>query len=461
MTRRLVIAQLLIAAFVLVVVEVPLGLTYTGRAEDRLLADVERDARVLATLVEERVEAGDVEGVQRIAAEYAKQAKGRVVVTDDTGVSVVDTSAAGGAARDFSTRPEVKKALSGSQATGIRSSSTLGQEMAYATVPVSTQGRVIGVIRLSFPTTAMREQVRTSRLWLAALSVLVLAAVAAIGWLIARWVLHPVDELEEGARRLADGDLSGRASVHRGPPELRRLADTFNEMAARVESLVRSQQVFVADASHQLRTPLTVLRLRIESLDDAVTDGSPDPEEIHRDVEVVIDELDRLTRIVEGLLALSRAEGVAQVETVDVAESARSAVQRWDALAEERGVALRATTPEGADARCLAGGIDQILDNLIDNAIEVAPAGSIIDVVVDHRTDDVSLEVRDRGPGMSATERDRATDRFWRAPGAATGGTGLGLAVVDELVKASGGSVALREPEVGPGLVVEASFPAG
>lgn len=462
MTRRLVLSYLLIAAFVLLLVEVPLGATFAGRARDRLLADVERDARVLAVMVEEHLEAGDVGGARSLAEGYARRTGGRVVVTDSSGSSLLDTAAPSSGRRDFSTRPEIRTAMSGTQDTGIRRSTTLDSELAYAAVPVSSGGRLIGVVRISFPTTGMRQQVRTNLLRLVALSLLVLGAVGCVGWLVARWAVAPIDELERGAERLAGGDLSGRASVGRGPPELRQLADTFNDMAARVESLVESQRAFVADGAHQLRTPLTVLRLRIESIEEALESGSAEPGRLHGDVEVILDELDRLTLIVEGLLALARAEGGTPVVSLDVAAIARSAVQRWDALAEERGVELRLDVPAGGvTARCVEHGTDQILDNLLDNALDVAPVGSVVDVAVWGSGEVVTISVRDRGPGLTASEQSRATDRFWRAPGAPSGGTGLGLAVVEELARTSGGSVDLHDPPSGPGLVADVHLPIG
>lgn len=459
MTRRLVLAAVLIAAFVLLIVEVPLGLTYTGRAQDRLLADVERDARVLAGLVEERVEAGDQAGVVSAAERYSTQTGGRVVVTDADGLSLVDTEASGSDPRDFSTRPEMAAALDGSQATGIRTSATLGEELAYATVPISSDGRITGVVRVSFPTEETREKVRDNWLRLGLLSLLVLAAAASFGWVIAQWAVSPIEQLEAGARQLAGGDLRGRTAVDRGPPELRRLSRTFDDMATRIESLVGAQQAFVADASHQLRTPLTVLRLRVESMDAAI-DAGADPETLRHDMDAVGTELERLMRVVEGLLALARAEGSATLSPVDVAGCARSAHDRWDALAEEEGVTIRVDAPARATASAVAGAIDQVLDNLLDNAIEVAPAGTTIDVTVSDGDEHVVLTVRDRGPGMGDEDRSHATERFWRGSGAAAGGTGLGLAIVSELTRASGGSVTLRSPQPGPGLEVEVRLPS-
>ncbi len=460
MTRRLILSYVLLAAFVLVIVELPLGLTYAARAQDRLLADIERDARVLAGLVEERVESGDGAAVATITEQYAEESRGRVVVTDPEGIGLVDTDRPDDPPRDFSTRPEIAAALAGTQATGIRRSDTLDEELAYVAVPISSDGQLNGVVRVSFPTEEVREQVRDNWLRLGLLSVLVLAGAASLGWLVARWATGPVEQLEDGARRLADGDLSGRAEVEHGPPELQHLAITFNDMAARLEVLVRSQRAFVADASHQLRTPLTALRLRIESL-EATMDDRGDPDTARADLEAIDAELERLGQLVEGLLALARSESATGTVVVDAAELAEDTITRWSALAEEQGVMLVLDAPPSAPARCVAGGLEQVLDNLLDNALVVAPHGSAVQMEVSDELDAVRVSVRDHGPGLSLADRARATDRFWRAPGAPSGGTGLGLAIASELVTVSGGSLTLEDPAEGPGLAVEIRLPHG
>jgi signal transduction histidine kinase len=458
-TRRLVLSYVLLAAFVLLVVELPLGLTYAARAQDRLLADIERDARVLGGLVEERVEAGDDAAVATIAEQYTNRSTGRVVVTDAEGLSVVDTERPGDAPRDFSTRPEIATALAGSQATGTRRSDTLGEELAVVAVPISSDGQLNGVVRVSFPTEQVREQVLDNWLRLGLLSILVLAGAASLGWLIARWAVGPIDELESGARRLADGDLSARAEVSHGPPELQHLASTFDDMAARLEVLVGSQRAFVADASHQLRTPLTALRLRIESLEDTALSDDAEPELARSDLDAIDAELERLGRMVEGLLALARSETTTGTETIDAATVTAAAVERWQPLAAEHDVQVRLDAPSSAPARAVPGGLDQILDNLLDNALGVAPTGTSVEVRVEESDGEVVLVVRDRGRGMAAEERSRATDRFWRAPNATQGGTGLGLAIASELAAASGGSLHLSDPPDGPGLLVEVRLP--
>ncbi|MCZ7529774.1 MAG: HAMP domain-containing histidine kinase [Acidimicrobiia bacterium] len=213
-------------------------------------------------------------------------------------------------------------------------------------------------------------------------------------------------------------------------------------MAERLEELVGSQRAFVADASHQLRTPLTALRLRLENLESTA------PAAASADLEAGTREVARLGRLVEGLLAIARAEGMRpERRPVDAATVARERVEAWAPLAEERGLHLTLDAEHDAPALAVEGALDQVLDNLLDNAMEATPEGGTITVTVDTDEDEVTVHVIDDGPGMSDDERSRAFDRFWRGAAGDTAGSGLGLAIVRQLVSASGGRVELHDAD--------------
>lgn len=457
MNRQIVGAALLLAATILLLVEVPLGVIYTDRAQDRLLAEVERDARVLAALIEQELVTDDLSSVSRITDRYAERTDGRVVVTDLDGIAVVDTASDRATTADFSERPEVIAALAGSQDSGIAESDTMDEEFGYVAVPIFSNAEIIGAMRVSEPTVEMRQRIRNTWATLGVLAIVVLSAAAAGAWFIARWAVRPVAALEGAANRLAAGELSERTGVRRGPPELQRLSATFDDMAARLEVLVASQQQFIADASHQLRTPLTAMRLRIESIEDRLraTGSSETSEEdcaMERDLEAVTAELERLTELVDRLLALARTEAAVAVREIDLAQLAREAVDRWLPVAEARSVALHYAGADAAPAREATGAVAQILDNLIDNAVTASPSGAVIEVGVrqaDQPGGPATLTVRDHGPGLTDEQLRRATDRFWRAPGAPSGGSGLGLAIVTELAALSNGCLRLGSPADG------------
>ena len=155
--------------------------------------------------------------------------------------------------------------------------------------------------------------------------------------------------------------------------------------------------------------------------------------------------MERLADLVGGLLALARADtGTASVATVDAVATARERVSHWTPLADERGVRIRAEAATPAPARIAEGKLVQVLDNLIANALEVAPGGTTVTVSVRRGDDATEIHVVDEGPGLTAEQRERAFDRFWRA-GSGAGGSGLGLAIVRRLVETDEGSAALED----------------
>ncbi|MBJ7282513.1 MAG: HAMP domain-containing protein, partial [Acidimicrobiia bacterium] len=199
------------------------------------------------------------------------------VVVGPTGVLRADSSPLPGSAssRSFADRPEFIKALGGREADGTRFSNTLGRDLLYVAVPLVSNGAVIGAVRLSFDTSYVNNRIQRVWIGLAALAVAILALVFLVSLRLAQIVTQPVSELESAAKQLGTGDLTARAEVPKSPSELRLLATSFNATAARLESLVESQRAFVADASHQLRTPLQAMRLRLENLEHDVADGKP------------------------------------------------------------------------------------------------------------------------------------------------------------------------------------------
>jgi signal transduction histidine kinase len=196
------------------------------------------------------------------------------------------------------------------------------------------------------------------------------------------------------------------------------------------DSLIRPQRAFASDASHQLRTPLTALLLRIERAREAVLTDPVTADDRLGDAEI---EVERLSSIVEGLLAIARSEGGASdIEPFDLAALAKDRVENWRALAEERDVTIAYEGPDTASALALTTAPEQIIDNLVDNAITHSPEGTAVLVRVREFAKEVELTVIDAGPGMTAEQCDRAFDRFWRAD-STKDGSGLGLAIVKHI----------------------------
>jgi signal transduction histidine kinase len=254
------------------------------------------------------------------------------------------------------------------------------------------------------------------------------------------------------AGRVANGDLRARAKLE-GSREQRSLAASFNEMTDRIARLVQAHRDFVADASHQLRTPLTGLRLRLEEVKESgLTQVG------NAGLKAALVEVDRLASTVDELLVLSRA-GERQLvgSSLDLADLAAAAVERWRSSASARGMKL-GHRQEGERSLVWAARVDveRVLDTLVENAVHYSPPGTCISIV----SGSGRVEVRDRGPGIPADERDAVFDRFHRGRAGLAGpaGSGLGLAIARELTRGWGGDVTI-EDRPGGGSIAVVSLP--
>ncbi|MGW5052519.1 sensor histidine kinase [Actinokineospora sp. NPDC004072] len=326
--------------------------------------------------------------------------------------------------------------------------------------PVLVDADVRGAVVSVSPTDRIRTRVLWWWLLIAAGGVAAFALALLVAVPVIQWILRPVRRLDDATGALVGAVVGGRevepvGSAH-GPPELRRLGRSFDQMAASVADALAAQRAFVADASHQLRNPLTALKLRLANLEGHVDEAA----EVHR--EAAAAEADRLKRILDELLAMARAEGAAgDLVPVDVDQVVAERVADWDVVALARGIDLDIEGLAGdVVALAPARGVDGILDALLDNALKFTPPGERVRVVVsatDHR---VELAVRDHGPGLRPEELERATDRFWRSHAHQNvPGSGLGLAIVSRVVEKAGGDLRLDLPE-GGGLRVTVVLPA-
>jgi signal transduction histidine kinase len=254
-------------------------------------------------------------------------------------------------------------------------------------------------------------------------------------------VLRPVRVLDATTHDIATGRLKSRVAPAGGPPELQRLARSFNEMADNVESVLEQQRAFVADASHQLRNPLSALLLRIELL---ALELPEDNEEIAS----VRTEGKRLTQVLDDLLDLALAEHAeADVRLTDVGALAAERVASWQPVAGSRGVRLAGNCPPvtaWADPITLSSALDAV----IDNAVKFTPEGESVEVTVASNGESSTIVVTDGGPGLGDEDLARIGDRFWRsAVHQNVKGSGLGLSISRALLAAGGGSIAYDHHE--------------
>jgi signal transduction histidine kinase len=326
--------------------------------------------------------------------------------------------------------------------------------------PVLADGEVRGAVVTVSPNDSVRHRVL---LWwvvivvggMLALSLAVLVALPVVGW-----TLRPVRRLDEATGTLVAAVVSGRpvdpVDDGHGPAELRHLSRSFDQMAASVSDTLAAQRAFVADASHQLRNPLTALRLRLSNLE-----GHVDTEEAEHH-SAALAETDRLNQIVDDLLSMARSEGIGNdLVPVDVVATVSTRLTDWEAVADSRHVQLVLTKPaEPVTAMAPPRSVEMMLDALLDNALKFTAEGTGIAVDVSVVDDRVRVAVRDHGPGLQPEELERATDRFWRSSvHQNVTGSGLGLSIVRRLAERAGGSVQLDLPN-GGGLRVTVELPA-
>jgi signal transduction histidine kinase len=318
--------------------------------------------------------------------------------------------------------------------------------------PVVRDGDVVAVVVTDSPTRQMRSKITEGWTVIAAgeAAAMLLAVGAAIR--LTGWVLLPVRVLDAATHGIATGRMNSRVAAAGGPPELRRLAVSFNEMADNVEDVLEQQRAFVADASHQLRNPLAALLLRIELLALELPDGNAE-------IASVRTEGRRLARVLDDLLDLALAEHTsAELRLTDIGELAAERVAAWRPVAEEKGVML---TGAGGAVTAWADPIalSSALDAVIDNAVKFTPAGGEVTVTAGREGAMSTLVINDGGPGLTDDEITRIGDRFWRSNRHQNvKGSGLGLSISRALLTVGGGSIAYAHGEP-RGLRVTLSVP--
>jgi two-component system, OmpR family, sensor kinase len=421
---------------------VPLASTLSGRVDTEVRSEARGQADLVAASANDLVEPPQRAELATLADTAAGAVRGRVLIVDADGRLLADSEGAP-LGRSYRSRPEIASALAGRPEQLERASDTLGEGLLATAVPIIHNGRPVGAVRVTQSTDAVDRAVREQIVGLALVGLLVVLLGLAVGWVLAGQISRPVRRLDEAARRVAEGDLSVRAKVE-GGAEQQSLARTFNVMTERLGRLLASQREFVADASHQLRTPLAGLRLRIEAA-EAETD---DPE-VRAELAAAQRELDRLALMVAELLELSRAgERELPGERLDLGDAAGRAAARWAGAAAERDQEVVAEPGDGHVTWCARPDADRVLDALIENALHYSPAGSTVRVAV-HAG---GIDVLDEGSGPAPGEEEAVFERFRRGAAGRTGptGTGLGLPIARELARRWGGDVTLeRRPEGG------------
>ena len=444
----------------LAVQDIPLVQYLRSVETDRITTALERDSFAIAGRAEETLETSSPEGneyIQSAITKYSVESGARVVVLDINGVAIADSESLDSIGTSFLSRPEVAEALAGTVSVGRRFSTTANQELLYVAVPIINGPQTLGAVRLTFPASVVDDAVNQRLrgiIYVAGITLLVSALVAL---LLALGITRRLSNLKNVTEEFSNGNYKVRAEVTGGAPEIRSLAQSFNTMADQLDKLISQQKAFAGDASHQLRTPLTALQIRLER---AVEMLQEDPSGAAERIEAAMVETDRLQRLVEGLLLLSRSENIDKIsrDINDAAEIARERFENWEALAGEQGVALVLDVPQKALILAIPGALEQVIDNYIDNALGIVSPNSTIKLQITVDSDFTKISIIDEGPGIPEADIAKAFNRFWRAK-SDTHGSGLGLAIVDRLATASGGRAELVNLNPN-GLSADAYFPS-
>ncbi|MEO3806136.1 ATP-binding protein [Nonomuraea sp. B1E8] len=463
MHRRLLVVLVPLAVLLVAALGVPLSVTVAEREIQETYVDRLNDVGRFSSLAETALSTGRTEALQQELARYHELYGIPVAVIDTSGTVLLGPSDAyQEAARKEPALPRiVTAALAGARPEPSGEWAPWDDSALVVAEPVGRDSEVVGAVVTISDLSKTRSRILARWARLAALGLLPLIALVAVAWPVSAWVLRPVRELDAASSRISQGDLTIRADAEAGPAELRRLAESFNTMMDAVENAVQRQRAFVSDASHQLRNPLTSLRLAVESLEPHLgpADGAGDGRQVYA---VAVDELKAMQRMLNSLQASARMESIRTASPVDLDAVLATRVDRWRALTENAGQTLTVDVPPGLRLLEPSGGLGSILDELISNALRLSDARA---VEVTARADPgaaggpgggpgggsgaggvVTIAVRDDGQGIDASERVQALRRFWRSPRHQNvPGTGLGLAICADLVGAAGGELRLED----------------
>jgi signal transduction histidine kinase len=435
----------LLAAFaytllvVIVALEVPLGSNLDKRVNSEVEAGSAGQAQIIAANA-----AGQLDkpaALARTARSAALQLPGQVQITDEHGGLLADSqgTTAPGATVASSSRPELLAALDGEVSQVHRGSG--GDETLFTAVPLVRAGRTVGAVSVSQGIEEVNSALRDDIVALIGIGALALILGLGVAWILAGSIARPLRSLGDAARRRAHGDVGARAREI-GSREQVEVAREFNEMADRLEAVLESQRAFVADASHQLRTPLTGLRLRLEAAEVKTSDPA-----VEKEVAAAEREIQRVEALVSDLLELASSEQPAEHQEANLSEAVSSAAERWRGPAAEGRHEVATEGNGDVHVNAAPRELAAILDNLLENAIKYSPQGSPVRIECKARDGAASVGVLSQSGPLDKETARRAFERFYR--GDAGSGTGLGLAIVAALARRRGGEAKLRNVDGG------------
>jgi two-component system, OmpR family, sensor kinase len=431
----------------------------------------------LAVLVTPLFLNADSEGLQTTLEDTSGELGGRLMVLDLSGKVQADSfSELNGTRLEL---PEVASILLGEQTVdyGVHG---LGQHaswsilsyfeqqtpddswVSYSSAALTDQGETVGVLLYSSSIGDMMADLVKLQRSMAVYFLIAAAAAAVIALILSSVITKPIDLLTRGIQRMGRGDLSVRVPV-KGGGELKKLAETFNSMSEKLERLDKSRNQFVSNASHELKTPLSTMKILLENIIYQPDMDLKVRTEFLTDVNM---EIDRLNLIISDLLTLVSMDTKAmrlRLETFKLADAVKEVVQRLSVVAEQKHQEIKVSLSDGCEMHADYAKLTQAVYNILDNAIKYTPQGGLIRVRLIRSGRNAVLTIADNGPGIPKEDQAHIFDRFYRVDKARsrnTGGTGLGLSIVHQFVLMHGGNVTVDSVE-GNGSTFTIELPMG
>jgi two-component system phosphate regulon sensor histidine kinase PhoR len=432
--------------------------------------DLESRARLIQHQTSHHFASANIAALKRLAEKLGQPGEQRVTLILPNGTVAGDSNENPTRMDNHADRPEVKEAFAGKTGSSVRYSQTVKANLMYVALPINQSGQLLGVVRLSIPLTVVDETLK-EMLWKIILAGLLIALAATpVSLYISRRISRPLSDMKDNAERFASGQLDSRIRVE-GPDDVIRLAEALNVMAAqlddRIHRLRRLENIrrdFVANVSHELKTPITSIKGFVETLLGGALDSSEDSK---RFLGIVASQADRLNAIIDDLLSLSQLEQDSGGAEIVIEESGlkpvlEMAIQMCVPKASEKKIRVELHCTESVTARINPQLFEQAVVNLVDNAIKYSPPSTQvrIDVLADEKG--VTVAVTDEGRGIEKEHFPRLFERFYRVDkdrSREMGGTGLGLAIVKHIAQVHSGSVSV-DSSVGKGSTFRIHLPA-
>lgn len=413
---------------------------------EREKADMFAKANIITDTAVANADMENIDGLEESISATLAGTSIRGIVTDSAYTVVFDTNKDANIIGKILMRDVLKTALGGEQAgTVYKNEGDVTNSIGVA-VPIKRDDIIVGSVYLTRAIGDIDHTVGYIQASLFTFSVLISILVGILSFGMSYIVTSPIDEFTLVAKEISKGNFSKRVTVKKGHNELSQMAETLNFMCDELEQLEENRRKFVSDASHELKTPLATIKLISDSL---VSTENPSPEIVQDFLGDLSDEVDRLTRIVDRLLTLTKLDSRQSnlnTEPVDLVRLIHMVIKKLEPAARQKGTIMYTDLDEKLRTPMLLDRdkITEVIYNITDNAIKYTQSGGMIKLSLSATGENVTVKIEDNGPGIPIAEKDKIFERFYRPDDSRardTGGTGLGLAIAKEAVLQHGGTI--------------------